>query len=45
MDKYNCPFVAFGPNYKELFKQNAQMKGSATAAPSPEIRRIKILLF
>jgi UDP:flavonoid glycosyltransferase YjiC (YdhE family) len=34
VNKYNCPFVAFGPNYKELFKQNAQMKGGATAAPS-----------
>ena len=36
VNKYNCPFVAFGPNYKELFKQNAQMKGGATAAPSPK---------
>jgi vancomycin aglycone glucosyltransferase len=35
-NKYNCPFVAFGPNYKELFKQNSQMKGGATAAPSPK---------
>jgi len=34
--RYNCPFVAFGPNYKELFKQNAQMKGGATKAPSPK---------
>lgn len=35
-NRYNCPFVAFGPNYKELFKQNAQIKGGATAAPSPK---------
>jgi len=34
--RYNIQFVAFGPNYKELFKQNAQMKGGATKAPSPE---------
>jgi vancomycin aglycone glucosyltransferase len=34
--RYNCPFVAFGPNYKELFKRNAQMKGGATKAPSPK---------
>jgi len=34
--RYNCPFVPFGPNYKELFKQNAQIKGGATAAPSPK---------
>ena len=35
-NKYDCPFVAFGPNYKELFRQNAQMKGGATTAPSPK---------
>jgi UDP:flavonoid glycosyltransferase YjiC (YdhE family) len=23
----NVQFIAFGPNYKELFKQNAQFKG------------------
>lgn len=34
--RYNCQFVAFGPNYKERFKQNAQMKGGATKAPSPK---------
>jgi vancomycin aglycone glucosyltransferase len=34
--RYNIQFVAFGPNYKELFKQNAQMKGGATKAPSPK---------
>jgi vancomycin aglycone glucosyltransferase len=33
--RYNIQFVAFGPNYKQLFKQNAQMKGGATKAPSP----------
>lgn len=34
--RYNCPFVAFGPNYKELFKQNARTKGGSTAAPTPK---------
>jgi vancomycin aglycone glucosyltransferase len=34
-ERYSIPFVAFGPNYKELFKQNAQMKGGATKSPSP----------
>lgn len=34
--RYNCQFVAFGPDYKELFKKNAQMKGGATKAPSPK---------
>ena len=34
-ERYSIPFVAFGPNYKELFKQNAQMKGGATQSPSP----------
>lgn len=34
--RYNCQFVEFGPNYKELFKQNAQMKGGATTAPTPK---------
>src|SRR4030042_5317231 len=33
--RYHCPFVVFGPNYKELFTKNAQMKGGATKAPSP----------
>lgn len=33
--RYNCSFIAFGPNYKELFKKNAQMKGGATKAPTP----------
>jgi len=32
--RYNIQFEAFGPNYKELFKQNAQMKGGPTKAPS-----------
>src|SRR5665811_105477 len=32
--RYNIQFEAFGPNYKELFKQNARMKGGATKAPS-----------
>ena len=34
--QFNCPYVAFGPNYKELFKKNAQMKGGATKTPSPK---------
>jgi vancomycin aglycone glucosyltransferase len=34
--RYNCPFVAFGPNYKELFKQKADLKGGATFSPSPK---------
>jgi vancomycin aglycone glucosyltransferase len=34
--RYNCQYVALGPNYKELFKQNAQLKGGATASPSPK---------
>jgi vancomycin aglycone glucosyltransferase len=34
--RYNCPFVSFGPNYRELFKKNAQYKGGATAAPTPK---------
>ena len=33
---YNCQFVAFGPNYLELFKKNSQFKGGATAAPTPK---------
>jgi vancomycin aglycone glucosyltransferase len=32
----NCKFVAFGPNYKELFKKNAKLKGGALTAPSPK---------
>jgi vancomycin aglycone glucosyltransferase len=34
--QYNCQFVAFGPNYLELFKKNSQFKGGATAAPTPK---------
>ncbi len=34
--RYNCPFIAFGPNYKEIFAQNAGMKGGATKSPSPK---------
>jgi len=34
--RYSIPFVAFGPNYKELFKQNAKMKGGAAISPSPK---------
>lgn len=31
---YNIQFIAFGPNYKEIFRKNAQMKGGATKSPS-----------
>jgi vancomycin aglycone glucosyltransferase len=34
--RYDCPFVAFGPDYKKFFNQNPGYKGGATAAPSPE---------
>jgi vancomycin aglycone glucosyltransferase len=34
--RYNIEYIPFGPNYKELFKQNAQLKGGATKAPSPK---------
>lgn len=34
--KRNIPFSAFGPNYKELFRQHAGMKGGATLSPSPK---------
>lgn len=36
LKRYNCPFVAFGPNYKELFNKNGHKKGGATASPSPK---------
>ncbi len=36
VNRYHCPFVAFGPNYKVLFKKNAQLKGGATTAPTPK---------
>lgn len=35
-ERYHCPFIAFGPNYKEIFEKNARMKGGATKAPSPK---------
>jgi len=31
---HDCQFVAFGPNYKELFKNNLKIKGGATLRPS-----------
>jgi vancomycin aglycone glucosyltransferase len=34
--RYTIPFNAFGPNYKELFKKNAGMKGGATLSHSPK---------
>jgi len=34
--RYNCHFVSFGPNYREIFRKNAQMKGGAIKAPSPD---------
>lgn len=36
VEQYNVPFIEFGPNYKELFQKNAQIKGGATAAPTPK---------
>ncbi|MFZ5940178.1 MAG: glycosyltransferase [Bacteroidota bacterium] len=40
VEKYHCPFVAFGPDYRELFRQNSKMKGGATKSPSPaEMKR------
>ena len=36
IERYNCRFIAFGPNYRELFKQNGKIKGGATAAPTPK---------
>ncbi len=38
---YDCPFVAFGPNYKELFKQNARTKGGALASPGPKEMKLE----
>jgi vancomycin aglycone glucosyltransferase len=34
--RYNCPFVPFGPNYKELFRKKANFKGGAAVGPSPK---------
>lgn len=34
--RYDCPYVPFGPNYKEIFKKNAGMKGGASVSPSPK---------
>jgi len=34
--QYNCPFVPFGPNYKELFRKKADFKGGAAVGPSPK---------
>jgi vancomycin aglycone glucosyltransferase len=34
--QYNCQFLAFGPNYLELFKKNSQFKGGPTTAPTPK---------
>jgi vancomycin aglycone glucosyltransferase len=31
--RYNCPFTPFGPNYREKFRQNANMKGGAVIRP------------
>jgi vancomycin aglycone glucosyltransferase len=33
---YNCPYVAFGPNYKEYFQKNADFKGGQSVGPSPK---------
>lgn len=34
IESYNCTFIPFGPNYKELFKNNMAIKGGATVRPS-----------
>jgi vancomycin aglycone glucosyltransferase len=34
--RYDCPFVAFGPDYKKFFNQNPGYKGGAKAAPDPK---------
>jgi vancomycin aglycone glucosyltransferase len=38
--RFQCPFVSFGRNYKELFRQNSQIKGGATTSPSPKNMKI-----
>jgi len=39
---YNCHFVAFGPNYKEIFKKVA-IKGGATTRPSLKSMKLDIV--
>ncbi len=34
--RHNCPYVPFGPNYREIFKNKPDMKGGATVGPSPK---------
>jgi vancomycin aglycone glucosyltransferase len=34
--QYQCPFVPFGPNYREIFKRKANMKGGQSVGPSPK---------
>jgi vancomycin aglycone glucosyltransferase len=36
LKRYSCPFVSFGPNYKDLFNKNGKIKGGATASPNPK---------
>jgi vancomycin aglycone glucosyltransferase len=36
LKRYNCPFIVFGPNYKEIFSKSGHKKSGATAAPSPK---------
>jgi UDP:flavonoid glycosyltransferase YjiC (YdhE family) len=40
-NRYDFQYVAFGPNYQELFKQNSKMKGGATKAPSPKEMKVE----
>jgi len=41
--KYDCPFIAFGPNYKEIFKKKSNFKGGLTVGPSPKKGKIEIV--
>ncbi len=36
VNRYQVQFVAFGPNYKEIFSKNAGIKGGATKSPPPK---------
>jgi len=36
MESRACPFIPFGPDYRELFRQKSEMKGGATTAPGPK---------
>jgi vancomycin aglycone glucosyltransferase len=36
VEKYGCPFIPFGPNYKKIFQDKPDMKGGATKSPPPK---------